>query len=104
MNSRTTTIVVLLMVIAATVVGVVLWNRLPDPMASHWGPNDQVNGYMSKFWGVFLMPLITLGLFVLFLIVPSIDPLKANIVQFRDVFNIFIALIVAFLLYIHILS
>lgn len=104
MNTRTTTVVVLLMVIAAAVAGIVFWNRLPDPMASHWGPNDQVNGYISKFWGVFLMPLIALGMFALFLLVPSIDPLKANIAQFRDVFNLFISLIVAFLLYVHILS
>jgi len=104
MNTRTTTFVVLLLVVAATIVGVVLWNRLPDPMASHWGPNDEVNGYMSKFWGVFLMPLITLGMMVLFLIIPSIDPLKANITKFRDVFNLFITVIVAFMLYIYILS
>jgi len=104
MNTRTTTIVVLLMVIAATIVGVALWNRLPDPMASHWGPNDQVNGYMSKFWGIFLMPLITLGMFVLFLVIPGIDPLRANIAQFRDVFNLFITLIVAFMVYIYFLT
>lgn len=104
MNTRTTTFLVLLMIIAATIVGVVLWNRLPDPMASHWGPNDEVNGYMSKFWGVFLMPLITLGMFLLFLVIPSIDPLKANIAQFRDVFNLFIALIVAFMVYIYFLT
>jgi len=92
------------MVIAATIVGVVLWNRLPDLMASHWGPNDEVNGYISKFWGVFLMPLITLGMLVLFMIIPSIDPLKANIAQFRDVFNLFITLIVAFMVYIYFLT
>jgi uncharacterized membrane protein len=47
------------------------------------------------------MPLITLGMFVLFLVVPGIDPLKANIAQFRKAFNLFIALMVAFMLYIH---
>jgi uncharacterized membrane protein len=92
------------MIVAATLVGVALWNKLPDPMASHWGTNDEVNGYMSKFWGVFLMPLITLGMLVLFLIIPSIDPLKANIAQFRDVFNLFIVLIVAFMVYIYFLT
>jgi uncharacterized membrane protein len=104
MNTRTTLIVVLLMIVAATIVGVALWNKLPDPMASHWGTNDEVNGYMSKFWGVFLMPLITFGMLVLFLIIPSIDPLKANIAQFRDVFNLFITLIVAFMVYIYFLT
>ncbi len=101
MSTRTTTIVVLAMLLAATLAGLLLWNRLPDPMASHWGVNDQVNGYMSKFWGVFLMPLITLAMLVLFLVVPVIDPLKANIAQFREIFNLFIMLIVAFMIYMY---
>ncbi len=101
MSTRTTTIIVLFMVLAATLAGLLLWNRLPEPMASHWNVNDQVNGHISKFWGVFLMPLITLAMLVLFLVIPSIDPLKANIAQFRDVFNLFIVLIVAFMIYMY---
>jgi uncharacterized membrane protein len=89
------------MIIGATLVGLLLWNRLPDPMASHWNVNDQVDGYISKFWGVFLLPMITLAMFVLFLVVPAIDPLKANIAQFREVFNLFIVLMVAFMVYIY---
>ncbi|HLF72951.1 MAG TPA: SdpI family protein [Anaerolineales bacterium] len=104
MSTRTTTIIVLLMIIGATIAGLVLWNRLPDPMASHWNVNDQVDGYMSRFWGVFLMPLITLGMFLLFLLVPNIDPLKANIAQFREAFNLFIVMIVGFMVYIYALT
>jgi uncharacterized membrane protein len=88
------------MITAAMLAGLLLWSRLPDMMASHWNVNDQVDGYMSKFWGVFLLPLITLALFLLFLVIPSIDPLKANIAQFREAFNLFIVLIVGFMLYI----
>ena len=101
MSTRTTTILVTALILAGTLAGLLLWNRLPEMMASHWDVNDQVNGYMSKAWGVFLMPLVTLAMFVLFLIVPNIDPLKANIAQFRDAFNLFIVFIVAFMLYIH---
>jgi uncharacterized membrane protein len=104
MSTRTTTIVVLLMLLGATIAGLLLWNQLPDQMASHWNINDQVDGYMSRFWGIFLLPLITLAMLVLFLVVPSIDPLKANIAQFRAVFNLFIVLIVAFMIYIHALT
>jgi len=104
MNTRLTTIIVLVLVIAATIAGIALWNRLPDQMASHWNVDDQVDGYMSKFWGVFLMPLMTLGLFLMFLLIPNIDPLKANIAQFRETFNLFIALIVGFMLYVHTLT
>ena len=101
MSTRTTTIVVLIMIAAATLAGLLLWNRLPDQMASHWNINDQVDGYTSKFWGVFMLPLITLGMFVLFLVVPSIDPMKANIAQFREAFNLFIVLIVGFMIYLY---
>ena len=104
MSTRTTTIIVLLMLIAGVIAGLLLWNRLPDQIASHWDINDQVNGYMPKVWGVFMMPLIVLGMSVLFLIVPNIDPLKANIAKFREAFNLFIVLIVAFMLYIHALT
>jgi uncharacterized membrane protein len=104
MNTRLTTIIVLVLVLAATIAGLSLWNRLPDQMASHWNVNDQVDGYMSKFWGVFLMPLISLGMSLLFLVIPNIDPLKANIAQFRDAFNLFIVLIVGFMVYVYALT
>ena len=89
------------MIAAATLAGLLLWNRLPDQMASHWNINDQVDGYTSRFWGVFMLPLITLGMFVLFLVVPSIDPMKANIAQFREAFNLFILLMVGFMIYLY---
>jgi uncharacterized membrane protein len=101
MNTRTTTIIVLVLIIGATAAGLLLWNKLPDQMASHWNVNDQVDGYMSRLWGVFMMPLMTLGIFLLFLVIPAIDPLKANIAKFRKTFNLFIVLFATFMLYIH---
>jgi uncharacterized membrane protein len=104
MSTRTTIIVVLILIIGATLVGLALWNSLPDPMASHWDANDQVNGYISKFWGVFLIPLMTTGLVLFFLAIPNIDPLRANIAQFREAFNLFIVLFVGFMDYIYLLT
>ncbi len=104
MSTRTTSIIVVTLVIVSALAGLLLWNKLPDQMASHWDINDQVNGYMSKTWGVFMVPLITLGMALLFLVIPSIDPLKANIAKFRETFNLFIVLIMVFMLYIHGLS
>jgi len=101
MTTKTTSIITLVLIALALLAGVLFWNQLPEQMASHWNVNDEVNGTMPKFWGVFLMPLITLGMLALFLVVPGIDPLKANIAQFRESFNLFIVLIVTFMLYIH---
>ena len=98
MTTKTTSIISILLIAIAIIAGVVLWSQLPDQIASHWNVNDEVDGTMPKFWGVFMMPLVTLGMMVLFLVVPNIDPLKANIAQFREMFNIFIVLIIAFML------
>ena len=89
------------MIATATIIGLLLWNQLPNQMASHWNVNDQVDGFTSKFTGVFMLPLITLGMLLLFLVIPSIDPLKANIAQFRGAFNLFIVLMVAFMMYLY---
>ncbi len=104
MPTRTTIILALILISLAALAGILLWNQLPDPMASHWGVNDQVNGTLSKTWGVFLMPVMALGLFLLFLLLPAIDPLKANIAKFRGSFNLFILFILLFLVYVYGLS
>jgi uncharacterized membrane protein len=100
MSTRMTLGIVLILLLVSVFAGVLLWNRLPDPMASHWDVNDQVNGTMPRFWGVFLTPLISLGMFLLFLLIPAIDPLKTNIAKFRDAFNLFIVFMVLFLVYV----
>jgi uncharacterized membrane protein len=104
MSTRNTLIVVAVLIVASTLAGLLLWNQLPAMMDSHWGADDKVNGYMPKLWGVLLMPMVATGLLALFLVIPEIDPLKANIQQFREYFNAFIALITAFLMYVYGLS
>ncbi len=104
MRTKNTIILVLVLIGLAIVGGLMLWNELPDQMASHWNMNDQVDGTTSKFWGVFLMPLIAGGLLAILMLVPSIDPHKANIEQFRGTLNLFIVLITVFLLYVHALT
>lgn len=101
MSTQNTAILVLILIAAAVIAGALLWGQLPEQMASHWNVNNEVDGYMPKFWGVFMMPLVTLGMLALFLVLPNIDPLKANIAQFRGAFNLFIVLITVFMLYIH---
>lgn len=104
MSTRATLIAAILMIAAAAVFSLAVYDRLPDPMASHWDLNDQVNGTMPRFWGAFLMPVIALAMLGLFLLIPGIDPLKANIAKFREIFNAFIVAILAFLLYVHVLT
>ena len=77
---------------------------LPNNIITHWNADGSPNGYMSKFWGLFLLPFITSGIFLLFMIIPKIDPLKKNIEKFRYVFNSFVLVFILFMFYIDILS
>jgi len=104
MSNKNTIILAAVLILATALAGILVWNQLPEQVASHWNANDQVNGYMSRFWGVFLMPVMATGMLLLFLVIPSIDPLKANIQQFRATLNTFIVLIIAFLLYVQVLT
>ncbi len=100
MNTKLTTTLSIIIILISVIAGVLVYAQMPDQMASHWGTNDQVDGYMGKFWGVFMMPLVSLGLLALFLVIPNLDPLKENIAEFREAFNLFILIIMFFFIYI----
>ena len=101
MSNKTATILSFSLITIAFLVGVFLYARLPDPMPSHWNVAGEIDGYMSKFWGIFLMPIMTVVLVPLFLVIPHIDPLKANIAKFRGVFNWFIVIFVVYMLFVY---
>ncbi len=104
MRTKTTLIIIFILIIGSTIGGALLLPQLPPQMASHWNADDQVDGTIPRFWGVFLMPIITLLMTGLFLIIPRIDPLATNIERFRGTFNNFVALVVIFMVYIYLLT
>lgn len=101
MSTKTSLTISFILIVLAAIVGLLLSSQLPDPTPSHWNAAGQVDGYMSKFWGVWLMPLMTLGISLLLAAVPAIDPLRANIAQFRDLYNAFIVGFVVYMLYVY---
>jgi uncharacterized membrane protein len=80
------------------------YSRLPERVATHWNAQGQVDGYMGRFGGTFFVPLLVLGIYLLFLIIPRIDPKRKNIAQFIDIFNRFITALLLFMLYIYSLT
>ncbi len=101
---KKTEIIIILLILLSFVSALYLYPRMPEQMASHWNAQGEVDDYMPRFWGLFLLPLITAGLFLLFLVIPKIDPLKENIRKFRRYYDIFILFIVIFMFYIYFLT
>ncbi len=76
----------------------------PDKVATHWNFNGQPDGYMNKFWGSFLVPIMNLFFFILFLVLPRIDPHKENYEKFKKYYDLFSLVLIAFFAYIYVLS
>ena len=104
MSTRTAAFTIVGLIGLAFLVALFLYPQMPDPMPSHWNAAGEVDGYMAKSWGLFLMPLLALGVFVLFLAIPRIDPLKANIAQFIRAYNLMMVLLIGYLLYVYALT
>ncbi len=62
-------------------VGVVLWNRLPDKIATHFGTDMMPDGYSSKAFAVFGLPLVLLALHWICMIITNTDPKSKNIAE-----------------------
>lgn len=67
--------VILLPIIA----GLLLWDRLPDRIPTHWGMGGEVDGWSGKGFAVFAMPALMLGIQLLCFFVTASDPKRGNI-------------------------
>lgn len=101
---RRSELIVLGLIIASFIIGAGIYPLMPEEVASHWNATGEVDGYMPKFWGVFLLPVISVPLLVLFILIPRIDPLRENIENFRRYYDLLVVLIMSFLFYIYVLT
>jgi len=77
-NNKKKLIVSCVIILLPIVVGLLLWNKLPDTVATHWGADGNADGFSSKAMAVFLMPLFLLATHFLCLFVTSRDPKNKN--------------------------
>ncbi len=62
------------LILLPMLVGLLLWNQLPDTMATHWGADGLVDGWNGKAFAVFGTPLMLLFTHWLCLWITSKDP------------------------------
>ncbi|MFA4960658.1 MAG: SdpI family protein [Candidatus Pacearchaeota archaeon] len=90
-------IAILVLIVALFVVSTYFYQILPEKIASHWGVSGDANGYSSKAFGLFFIPVLTLILTLIFLVIPKIDPLKKNIKKFENHYFGFIIVFILFM-------
>ena len=75
---RKTVILTTLVCLLPIVAGVILYPRLPEQMATHWGFGNEPNGWSSKAFAVFGLPGLLAALNLILPFALSADPKKQN--------------------------
>jgi immunity protein, SdpI family len=94
-------VLALVLVVAAFLISVLFYGRLPEKIPTHWNIHDEVDAYSSKAFGAFVMPAVMAGLFLLFLALPAISPRGFRFESFRSVWGILQSAVLGLLLLAH---
>ena len=68
-----------IIILAPIVAGLILWDKLPAELATHFGENGEPNGWSSKEFAVFGMPLFLLAVHWFCVAFTGVDPKNKNI-------------------------
>lgn len=59
-------------------VGLLLWDKLPEQVPTHWGIHGEVDGWSSKSFAVFFMPCMMLVMHWICVLASHLDPKRRN--------------------------
>ena len=78
-NNRGYILVTALVTALPMLVGIILWNRLPDTVATHFNSSGVADGWSGKGFAVFGLPLLLVGIHLFCTAVTAMDPRRRNI-------------------------
>jgi immunity protein, SdpI family len=93
----------ILLIILSIGISSYFYSKFPEQVPTHWNFKGNIDGYSSKEFAAFFFPALNLGIYLLFLALPYIDPKKARYTEFKHVYHLFKNLIIGFLTIIYML-
>ena len=73
------------------------WAGAPDQIPVHWGLNGQPDRWGGRAEGLLALPFVSLGIYLLLLFIPRIDPGRANYATFAKTYAVLRLLVLLFL-------
>lgn len=73
------------------------WDSAPDEIPVHWDLSGRADVYAGRLVGLLLLPLLALGMYFLLLIMPRLDPKRANYEYFSGAYLIVRTVIIVIL-------
>ncbi len=104
MKTKTTLIFIFLLLAASLAIGFALAPQMPETIVTHWNAAGEGDGYGSRQGHILFMPLLTVGMSLLILFLPKIDPMRGNIEHFRSDYNRFVVVFAAFMAFLYVLT
>ena len=78
-KNKKTLILTSIVTLLPILIGILLWNKLPDSMATHFNFDNAADGYREKWFAVIIEPFILLALHLIMAMIIAADPRKKNI-------------------------
>ncbi|WP_115862656.1 SdpI family protein [Halorussus litoreus] len=103
MSLRKSYLVGVAIVAASALASLVAAPEMPAEMATHWNAAGEVDGAMDKEIALALFPALSAVVLALLAAVPRFDPLGENVAAFREQYDSFVVVLLAFLAYVHLL-
>ena len=72
-NNKIKTIISSLITLLPALFGIIVYDKLPEQLATHWGANGEADGWSSTAIAVFALPLILLAFHIFALVITSFD-------------------------------
>ena len=92
-----------ILILAAVIATIAVYPRLPDQIPTHWSVSGEVNGWSSRLFGAWMIPLLMAVIWLFMRAIPHIDPRKANYEKFPGMYDALVILILTFMLLMHVL-
>ena len=77
-KNKATLIVTTLVLLIPVLVGLLLWEQLPDRIPTHWNVDGEIDGWSGKGFAVFALPAILLVLHWVCILASHADPSSKN--------------------------
>ena len=97
MTTVRTNMICMIFIAIIIAVAAYLYPSLPEQIPTHWNFEGEVDDYTPKPWGVLIIPLAAVFIFLIMKLIPIISPKGFRTDQFTGVVNIFTVTLVGFM-------
>ena len=80
---------------------IIVYNKLPDLVPTHWNTMGEIDKYSPKACGAFMAPVIMIFTWSGMKFLPKIDPRKKNYEKFDKSYSVIVSILLTFFLVIH---